>query len=277
MKKATFVFTLLLLPLYSITAQARGSSEQDVQELAQKMIKRVQNPDENLGLLTDIQAALRPHLDFISNTLPEMQTDPEFEPYIERYEALKGQYMGNGQPIPINPDIKIFLSASPFLLDYNESLNGTGVYFYYHSVIVIDRGFWEHYRGNNEIRQAVLLHELGHCDLEKEADSHNGIMNRVWIDSLLNEEIIDWEPIYEEFFVMQQRQKVIVCSEDNFHLYEECSDPRFLFQSLICHGEKSDTTCYIRRDSLINDVKGSLPLMKCLLFNLNSSTCFDSL
>ena len=208
-----------------------------------------------------------------------MQTGHEFESYIEKYEALKGQYMGNAQPIPINPDIKIFLSAAPFSrkAGYDESLVGVTVCFYYNSVIIIDRGFWEYYKDNDEVRGAVLLHELGHCDLRQE-HGHNGMMDGIWMDDLLNEKTIDWQSLYEDFFMVQQQpSKVIVCSGENSHFYEECFDPRFIFQPLVCREKEDNTLCYAWREVIINEIKNSLPFMECLLFNPNSSTCFDPL
>lgn len=271
---------ILLFIVYFSNAQGllAQSSEQNVQELAQEMIGRIENLDENSDLLADIQGVLQPHSDFLSNTLAKMQTDPEFEPYIERYESLKSQYMGHGQYISIHPDIKIFLSAAPFSrsASYDESLIGKSVCFNYNSVIIVDRGFWEYYRGNDEAREAVLFHELGHCDLRQE-HGHNGMMDRIWMDDLLNGKTIDWQSLYEEFFVAQQPSKVIVCSEENSHFYEECFDPRFIFQPLVCREKEDNTLCYAWREVIINEIKNSLPFMECLLFNPNSSTCFDPL
>ena len=279
MKQVTFVFVLLLVVCLS-NAQTlfAQSSEQGLQELAQEMMSRVENPEQNLGLLEDIQDVLQPHSDFLFNTLPEMQTDPEFGPYIEKYEALKGQYMNNGQSMPVDPDVKVFLSVTPFPreIGYDESLIGTAVSFYHNSVIMIDRGFWEYYKGNDVVREVVLFHELGHCDLRQE-HSHNDIMNMTWMDDVLTRKTIDWQPLYEEFFTIQQRYKTVVCSEKNSHFYEECVNPRFIFQPLVCRGEKSDTICYIWREVLVNEVEGSLHRLRCLLFNPDSSVCFGSL
>ena len=274
MKQIIFIFLFILCLLNTQTLFAQ-SSEQSLQELARKIMSDIKNPDETLGLLTDIQDVLQPHSDFLLNTLPEMQTDPEFEPYIEKYETLKGQYLGNGQPMSIHPDVKIFLSITPFprSVGYDESLIGAAVSFYYNSVVIIDRGFGEYYQDNDEIREVVLFHELGHCDL-RQKHGHNDIMNIAWIDGLLHGKTIDWQPLYEEFFVMHEKDKVIVCSEENFHLYEGCSDPRFLFQPLICHEQGNDTICYARRKSLVNQIKNSLSFMECLLFNSNTPFCF---
>ena len=130
MKQVLFILCSILITAQTLFAQ---SSEQVLQELAQEVISdNIRNLEQNPGLLTDIQDIIRPHSNFLFNTLPEMQTDPEFEPYIEKYEALKGQYMGDGQPIPINPDIKIFLTASPFVFapSYDESAERSGVCFH---------------------------------------------------------------------------------------------------------------------------------------------------
>ena len=274
MKQAAFVFTLLLVPLYSITAQALlvQSSEQSVQELAQEMIKQVQNPDENLGLLTEIQAALQPHLDFISNTLPKMQTDPEFEPYIEKYEALKGQYMDNGGPMSINSGVKVFLTASPFVLapSYDGILQNSGLCLYEASLIVIDRGFWQYYENNDEIREAVLFHELGHCDL-RQAHGYNYIMSMLWEDDLLNSQKIDWQAVYEEFFVMREQNKKMICSEENFHLYEQC-DPSYR-EDIIYVEQNNNVTAYMWRDFFIRGIRNMFTHSKCLLLNSDGFAC----
>ena len=280
MRRGVFIsIPLLILLLLNIQTLFGQLLSQEVQEIAQKMVEPIENREEIPGLLEDIQNALQPHSDFISNTLSKIQTDSEFEPYIEKYEALKGQYMGDGRPIPVNPNVKVFLSAAPFPRSsgYDESLIGVGVCFPFNSIVIIDRGFWQYYENNDEIREAVLFHELGHCDLGQQ-HGQNGMMNRVWEDDLLNQQTIHWPPFYEEFFAMQeQRNKIIICSNENSYLYEQCSHPLFLFQPLICPKKEDDTLCYQWKEPLLNEIKNSLPFIECLLFNSNSSICFDSI
>ena len=199
MKQASFIFTFLLIIYLSNTqALLAQSSEQALQEMAQEIISDIKNPEQNPGLLTGIRDIIRPHSNFLFNTLPEMQTDPEFEPYIEEYEALKGQYMGNGQPISINPNIRILLGTGfPRQLNYDESLEDFGLCFS-SGLIIIDRGFWEYHQDNDEIRQVVVIHELGHCDLKQE-HGDNAIMNIAWEDDLLNSRTIDWPSSMKSF------------------------------------------------------------------------------
>ena len=265
-----FLPFLLLAHLLNAQEPSGRSSEQGLQKLAEKMIARIQNLDENLGLLEDIQDILRLHSDFFFNALPKMQTDPEFEPYLEEYKALKGQYMGNGEPMPINPNIKIVLTRSPFVMapSYDKNLKQPGVCLHPSNLIIIDRGFWEYYKDNDEVRKAVVIHELGHCDLNQE-HSHNDIMNTVWEDDLLNSRVINWIPLYEEFFVMQQRYEVIMCSEENFHLYYGCS-PYMMSE---CSEQENNFICYTLREYFVNDIRDKLSFIKCLLFDLRTSTC----
>ncbi len=269
MKQTLFILCLILITTQTLFAQ---SSEQALQELAQELMQKlmsdIKNPEQNSSLLVDIQDNLRPHSDFFFNIFPEMQTYPEFEPYIEKYEALKGQYMGSGQPMPINPDIKIVLTASPFFFapSYDETLENSGVCFDADDalgLIIIDRGFWEYYQDNDEIRGAVLIHELGHCDL-KQGHGHNAIMGTAWGDDLLNSRTINWQPLYEEFFMIGELDIDIMCSEENMHLYEKCSSPpplRVPRGSRTCFEEENDTNCYRWKEDFIDGLRSGLPVL----------------
>ena len=243
--KQTFLFILclnsILIGAQTLFAQ---SLERNLQEFAREMMRDVKNPEQNLGLQTEIQDILRPHSDFLFNTLPNMQTDPEFEPYIEKYEALKGQYMGNGQSISIDPNIKIVLTASPFVMapSYDKNLERTGFCLYASDLIIIDRGFWEYYQDNDEAREALLFHELGHCDLKQE-HGHNAMMNMAWMDDVLTGKAIGWHPLYKEFFRrIYRRNETIVCSEASMHFYERCDS--YNKEGMMCDRQGD---CYIWR------------------------------
>ena len=260
--KQTFLFILcLLISAQTLFAQ---SLEQNLQEFVRELVSDVKNLEQNPKLLADIQDILRPHSDFLFNTLLEIQTDPEFRPYIEKYEALKGQYMGDGGPMPINPNIKVVLTADSFPreIGYDESINGTGVCFYQADLIIIDRGFWEYYRDNDEIRKAILFHELGHCDL-KQGHGHNDIMNMTWMDDVLTGETIDWYPLYEEFFRIYRRDETIVCSEENKHLYEEWCNS-YEKARTICDEQENSTICYKWREFFLQGLE-IIPQFRILL------------
>ena len=49
-------------------------------------------------------------------TIAQMQTNPEFEPYIERYKELKAQYASIHTPV----NTKFFLSISPIVFLGNK-------------------------------------------------------------------------------------------------------------------------------------------------------------
>ena len=165
---------------------------------------------------------LRPHSDLLFNTIPQMQTDPEFEPYIKRYEALKAQYTG----IHTSISTKVFLSASPLpVKDYESSLKKSAFCVLPLDIIIVDRDTWEHYQ--DEVRQFILFHELGHCDLDQGHNS-NHIMDtyKSNLDKpAVIRETIDWDPLYEEFFSMKDTNAstIIICHEGNFEMFDAYS------------------------------------------------------
>ena len=71
---------------------------------------------------------------------------------------------------------------------------------------------------------------------------------------------------------MQQRDTLIVCSNESSHLYEECSHPLFALQPIFCHKEGTDIICYIWKEPFVNSIKEVLVFIKCLLSNTPS--CF---
>ena len=276
MRQINFVFTLLLLAyLPSTQTLFAQSSELALQEFAQELVKPIENLEQNPDLLTDLQDVLQPHSSFISNTFLGVQIDPEFEPYIEKYEALKGQYMGSSEPMPINPDIKILLTSSPFILasSYEKSSKNYGLCLHDFNLIVIDRGFWQYYENSDEIRETALFRQLGHCDLQQ-GHGQNAIMNTFRDDNLLNSTPIHWQPTYEELFVTQHRNKKIICSEENFHLYTYCDPYSADSKDGIIPPVKqyNGMTEYIWREFFLRRVRNTLPYLKCLLLDSDELT-----
>ena len=106
--------------------------------------------------------------------LDNIETDPEFVEYIEKYNLLKRKYVNDA----INPDVKVIFASmslyddnysSPFFHDNFEKdpFEGSAFCNSADQIIVIDRGFWQYHRNNRNLREAVLFHEIGHCDLER--------------------------------------------------------------------------------------------------------------
>ena len=207
------LFLLMMAFLFNTQALFAQQIELDLQRLVQKMTSNIENLEEHPGLSTDIQNILQPYSD-IFNAIAQMPTNPEFEPYIKKYEDLKAQYTGIHTPVTT----KILLSSSPLFLnekDYTGSIEGTAICQTDLNLIIIDRVMWEYYRDNDEVRQLMVIHELGHCDL-KQDHLHNTIMKLNFPDGFFCKETRDWDPLYEDFFSMQNtRLKDIFFEEDN--------------------------------------------------------------
>ena len=214
-------FSLLMtICLLNTQVLFASQSELNLQVIAQKIASNIENLEEHPGLLADMQNALQPHSD-IFNAIAQMPTNPEFEPYIKRYEELKAQYTGIHTPVTT----KILLTSSPLLLneeDYNGSdyaglIQGSGVCQKHLNLIMIDRVMWEYYRDNDAVRQLLLTHELGHCDLNQD-HIHNTIMELSFPEGFFCKDTRDWDPLYKDFFSMQNtrpRRKEIIFEKDN--------------------------------------------------------------
>ena len=107
-----------------------------------------------------------------------IKTDPEFMEYIKEYNLLKSQYLNDS----INSDIKILFSIKPLRDNHPNPVlranfeqmpfEGSAICFnlseYKYKYIVIDRSFWQYHRNNPNLKKAILFHEIGHCDLDRE-------------------------------------------------------------------------------------------------------------
>ena len=101
----------------------------------------------------------------VFNYIATAQIDPEFLPYLEKYSNLKLKFMGR----PIDPDVKVLFSRD-VLKDTDHDRTGTsaGVSDDFTRVVFLDRGYWDHHKNNDKVREHVLFHELGHVDLYRE-------------------------------------------------------------------------------------------------------------
>ena len=120
--------------------------------------------------------------------IAEAQTDPTVLPYLEKYNALKMKYTGQ----PINANIKVILSnhlmkntqhdRSMIFAGYCDSLTRT---------VFLDRGFWNFHKDNEKMREALLYHELGHCDLNRKHSDGGGYEQRQPYFSFMNLHLLE--------------------------------------------------------------------------------------
>lgn len=182
----SFLFYLSLQPLFG----------QTVDRLVDRI--RLSVPTMPEDVLDRLENTLQPYSDVLSIGLPGLQTDPVFLPYIERYEVLKAQYLGYSQPLPIR-NIKIVFTVNPLkttphnttLLRFGFCVLGVG----HDNIVVMDRGLWDYYQGNDKLREVIFFHELGHCDLNRSHD-YLGIMSPNMIEYLF---LGETEALYEAY------------------------------------------------------------------------------
>ena len=100
----------------------------------------------------------------IFNYLIESNIDPEFLPYLEKYSDLKMKYKNQ----PVDADVKILFGSHPLKTsDHLKVIRYSGYCDFFSGVVFIDRGFWDVHKDNERVRESVLFHELGHCDLNR--------------------------------------------------------------------------------------------------------------
>ena len=137
-------------------------SDQELNEAIYRYLSIYDNIDPNvvneLALIVKRNAS-------IFNYLTKAETDTEFLPYIEKYSDLKMQFKNQ----PIDTDTKVLFSIHPLKTsDHNNTINFSGYCDFFTRAIFIDRGFWQSHKDNERVRESLLFHELGHCDLDRE-------------------------------------------------------------------------------------------------------------
>lgn len=86
--------------------------------------------------------------------------DNELQPYVDRYFQHKQQYTGQihaSKPIDV-----IFADIDPKLAGQCKYAKANGQR---RGVILIRRDYWN--RIDDDAREALILHEMGHCDLDR--------------------------------------------------------------------------------------------------------------
>ena len=104
-----------------------------------------------------------------------LETDLEFESYIAAYIEKKGE--------PLLYDVRIAFSQG-LMMDHFTQKEGAPLKW---SVgidcdmitrnIYVDRKYWESLEGKDKFKEALIYHELGHCDLNREHVGHFSFMN----------------------------------------------------------------------------------------------------
>ena len=204
--------------------------------------------------------------------IAKLETDPEFSPYIEKYSNLKMQFLG----YPIDANVKVVFSYSSLKdTNHNKDARNSGTCDYFTRVVFLDRGYWNHHKDNEKLREDVLFHELGHCDLYRKHVLHNSDkylssfmsslasllmlptpidLNKTWYakDPVKIKEILKlrenlddlFEILYEELFSEQNTKDNLSC------------DPRF---------EEFKRQCIISQREALDRYKLNLPAIRQLV------------
>ena len=199
--KGLIVFFLFCFNLQPITLLAKHQG-QSVDRLIERI--RLGVPIIPEDALSKLRSTLQPYSDVLSNKFSELQTDPAFLPYIKKYEILHAKYMSYNQPVSIR-NIKIVFNINPLkITSHSETLLNfgfcfAGIKYGGDNIVVMDRSLWDHYEDNDSVREAMLFHELGHCDLHR---NHNdlGIMNPNMIEYLFLGETEALHAIYGNYW-----------------------------------------------------------------------------
>ena len=150
----------IAITLQSITALTFEMSEQGLRKAARQYLAIYKAVDEDV--ISDFVDVVRRHPD-IFNYLAEVQTGPEFLPYIEKYANMKMKLTDQS----INNDIKIIFSNNPLRAsNYSETIVESTTCNLFTRTILVDRGSWNYYQ-DEKLREALLSHEMGHCDLNR--------------------------------------------------------------------------------------------------------------
>ena len=121
---------------------------------------------------------------------------------LEKYSDLKRQFTG----LP-NAAVKVLFSKNPIALrdtNNNPTFLGSGYCDFFTRTVFIDRNFWEHY--NSRLREAVLFHELAHCDLSRahEDDNPDSFMNLLLLVGILHPDSAYYQDHRDELNISEE-------------------------------------------------------------------------
>ena len=147
------------------------------------------NIDENIvNALTEI---VRDNSD-IFNYIANSQTDPAFIPLLRKYSDLKQQFTG----VPVNTNVRVLFSNNTTAskdINGKPDIIGAASCDFLTRTVFIDRDFWTYY--DERAREAVLFHELGHCDLSRTHEDNNpdSFMNPLLLSGIFNPDSIHYQ------------------------------------------------------------------------------------
>lgn len=147
-----FLLTLFLTMGLQPVIALGGNSQEEFAQMARKHLSSIYHQydpsiaiDENA--INDLVEWMIEHSD-VFDYLSEIQTDPEFLPYLERYNLLKIQYTGR----PMNPEVRIVFSSHP-LKSTNNTMAFAANCEPLTQTIFVDRSFW--HTANEKLKELI--------------------------------------------------------------------------------------------------------------------------
>ena len=216
----------------------------------------------------------------IFDYLAEAETDSEFLPYVEKYSDLKVRFTGR----PINTNIKVIFSSNPLTTNYSETIDLGVICDPFTRIIFIDRDLWNYYRDNEKLREALLFHEAGHCDLRRdhswdERNENFSFMSSRIIEFLLFPNpptIADFENsehFSEAYASYETQRNIIINARSNLDntfekMYQELFSAENTVRNLICEGitiagkRILPDECIITPRKILQQTERSIPTYK---------------
>ena len=140
-------------------APAFEMTEEGVRLAAERLFAAHGYADVDPGVVDEVVRLVRKEESYLFGKVASLTTDPEFLPFLERYEALKRRRVGEG----LRPDVRVvFGRAEP---------GSAGYCFHLTRTVFIDVDWWRYMRGRDRFKEGLVFHELGHCDLGRGHDS----------------------------------------------------------------------------------------------------------
>ena len=168
--KSIKILYIGLISLQSVTALSSQISETRVNQAVHRYSSIYENSTYGLykSAVDDFTELVNRHPDLF-NHLAEIETDLELLPYLEKYLDIKTRITGH----TINRNPKVAFSRHPFISpdDYFDNINiiRNGIVCdYFSRTVFVDRGLWDHHQHNERIKEAVVFHGLGHCELNRD-------------------------------------------------------------------------------------------------------------
>ena len=201
--------------MQAITAFGFEMTDPELRQSIRRYLSIYENIDENI--VDRFVELVNRHSDLFHH-LAEIETDPEFLPYVKKYSELKMQFIDQ----PIDPHVQITFSENTLepATTFCDPLT---------RIIFIDRILWNQFEDNETLKKTIVFHALGHCDLNRDDISPSSevasFMNTaVWPPLLVAENSLEelFETMYQELFSRENtRENHCDISEDvciNQHL-----------------------------------------------------------